>query len=74
VPRRRIEEIVGEQTLSRLSTLRTEEIQQTIVSLQDHERTLSVRRRAVQEIMDLIQAEIVRRYQSGEADPTSALA
>jgi hypothetical protein len=28
----------------------------------------------VQEIMDLIQAEIVRRYQSGEADPTSALA
>jgi hypothetical protein len=74
VPRRRIEEIVGEQTLARLSTLRTEEIQQTIVSLQDHERTLSVRRRAVQEIMDLIQAEIVRRYQSGEADPTSALA
>ena len=73
VPRRRIEEIVGEQTLARLGTLRTEEIQQTNVMLQDHERTVSARRRAVQEVMDLIQAEIVRRYQSGEADPSSLL-
>jgi hypothetical protein len=74
VPRRRIEEIVGEQTLARLTTLRPEEIQEIIRSLQEHERSLSARRRSVHEIMDLIQAEIVRRYQSGEADPTSALA
>lgn len=73
VPRRRVEEIVGEQTLARLSTLHSEEIAEIIRSLQEHERTLSVRRRAVHEVMDLIQAEIVRRYQSGEADPTSAL-
>jgi hypothetical protein len=73
VPRRRIEEIVGEQTLARLTTLGTEEIEQILVTLTDHERTVSVRRRAVQEVMDLIQAEIVRRYQTGEADPTSAL-
>ncbi|MFN2588609.1 MAG: aerial mycelium formation protein [Actinomycetota bacterium] len=73
IPRRRIEEIVGEQTLSRLPSLPTEEVRSILGSLADHERTLSARRRKVQEIMDTVQAEIVRRYVSGEADPTAAL-
>ncbi len=73
IPRRRIEEIVGEQTLSRLPSLPTEELRGILASLGDHEKTLSTRRKVVQEVMDTVQAEIVRRYVSGEADPTAAL-
>lgn len=73
IPRRRIEEIVGEETLSRLPTLPSDEVKTILASLAEHEKTLSRRRREVQEIMDTVQAEIVRRYVSGEADPTAAL-
>jgi hypothetical protein len=73
VPRRRVEEIVGEQTLSRLPSLEVDEIKSIIESLADHERTVSKRRKSVHEVMDTIQAEIVRRYTSGEADPAEAL-
>jgi hypothetical protein len=73
IPRRRIEEIVGEQTLTRLPSLPSDEVKTILASLADHEKTLSLRRRKVQEIMDTVQAEIVRRYVSGEADPTAAL-
>ena len=73
VPRRRVEEIVGEQTLARLPHLQSEEIKGIIGSLAAHERTVSDRRRRVHEVMDNIQAEIVRRYTSGEADPAAAL-
>jgi hypothetical protein len=74
VPRRRVEEIVGEQTLARLPQIETEEIQGIIKSLADHEHNLSARRRKAHEVMDRIQAEIVRRYTSGQEDPPSGLA
>jgi hypothetical protein len=73
IPRRRIEEIVGEQTLSRLPSLPTEEVKGILLSLAEHEKSLSARRKAIQEVMDTVQAEVVRRYVSGEADPTAAL-
>jgi hypothetical protein len=73
IPRRRVEEILGEQTLSRLQTLSNEEIQGIIRSLGENENSVSVKRKKVQEVTDTIQAEIVRRYTSGEADPASAL-
>jgi hypothetical protein len=73
VPRRRVEEIVGEQTLAKLGSLSAEEIQSIIGSLGEHERKVSDKRRAVQEVVDRIQAEIVRRYTTGEADPAAAL-
>lgn len=73
VPRRRVEEIVGEQTLTRLPMLQAEEIKSIIESLAEHEREVSGRRRRVHDVMDSIQAEIVRKYTSGEADPTAAL-
>lgn len=71
VPRRRVEEVLGEQTLARLSTLPNEAIEHIIGSLREHETVTSQRRKAVQEVMDKIQAEIVRRYTSGEADPVA---
>ncbi len=73
VPRRRVEEIVGEQTLARLPTVQTEEIKGIIASLAEHEKMLSARRKRVHEVLDAIQAEVVRRYTSGEADPATAL-
>ena len=73
VPRRRVEEIAGEQTLARLSSMSTEEVRGLIASLGEHEADVSARRREVQTVVDAIQAEIVRRYVSGEADPTTAL-
>jgi len=73
IPRRRVEEIAGEQTMTRLNQLQSEEIKEIMSSLAEHERNLSARRRKLHEVMDVIQAEIVRRYTSGEADPTVAL-
>jgi len=73
IPRRRVEEIAGEQTMTRLNQLHSDEIKEIMSSLAEHERNLSARRRKLHEVMDVIQAEIVRRYTSGEADPTVAL-
>lgn len=73
VPRRRVEEIVGEQTLARLGSISADEIRTTIASLGEHESAVSARRKKVHEVLDAVQAEIVRRYVSGEADPSSAL-
>lgn len=73
IPRRRVEEVVGEQTLARLSEVELEELRQILQNLADYEKTVSGRRRAIQEVMDKIQSEIVRRYTSGEADPSAAL-
>jgi hypothetical protein len=73
VPRRRVEEIVGEQTLARLPEVSGDELQAIIGSLSEHEQKLSRRRRSVHEAMDAVQLEIVRRYKTGEADPTAAL-
>ena len=73
VPRRRVEEIAGERTLAQLPQLSVEEVRRIIESLGEHERTLSARRKKVHEAMDAIQDEIVRRYVSGEADPSAAL-
>lgn len=70
IPRRRVEEIVGEQTLARMPSLSPEEIRGIVASLGEHERRVSERRRNVHEVIDAIQAEIVRRY---TADPGAAL-
>ena len=73
VQRQRVDEIAGEETLARLTQAPIEELQGSIESLARHERSLSTRRTGVHGVMDVIQGEIVRRYTSGEADPTAAL-
>jgi hypothetical protein len=70
VPRRRVEEIVGEQTLAKMPTLAAEEIKGIVASLGEHERRVSERRKNVHEVIDALQAEIVKRY---TADPGAAL-
>ena len=73
VQRGRIDEIAGEKTLARLGQMSEDEIKEILKTLADHEREVSDRRKQVQEVVDTIQAEIVRRYVSGEADPSAAL-
>ncbi|HWL65459.1 MAG TPA: hypothetical protein VNP73_05735 [Actinomycetota bacterium] len=72
-PRRRVEEIVGEQTLARLADLDVEEIRTIIDKLAEHERNLSRDRRHLHEMLDQIQAEMVGRYTRGEANPDAIL-
>jgi len=72
-PRRRVEEIVGADTLARLTKLPESEIRASIESLAEHEKSLSARRKSVHEVLDQIQAEIVRRYTTGEEDPSKLL-
>lgn len=73
IPRRRVEEIVGEQTLARLPQLPDEEIRSVIDALTDHESNLSARRKALHDVIDTLQAENIKRMKSGDTDPTSAL-
>lgn len=70
IPRRRVEEIAGEQTLARLPQLPDEEIRSVIDALIEHEGNLSSRRRALHEVFDVIQGEHVRRLKSGESAPS----
>jgi hypothetical protein len=70
IPRRRVEEIVGEQTLARLPQLPNEEIGSVIQALTEHEATLSSRRKALHDVIDVVQAENVRRLKS-EADSSA---
>lgn len=72
-PKRRVEEIVGADTLAKLTDLSEAELRVNIDSLAEHERNLSSRRKAVHEVLDRIQEEIVRRYSSGDEDPSELL-
>lgn len=73
IPRRRVEEIVGEQTLARLPQLPDEEIRSVIGALTEHESNLSARRKVLHDVIEVLQRENVKRLKSGETDPTAAL-
>ena len=64
VPRRRVEELVGEQTLARLGQISVNEIKGIIDSIAEHEKGISARRRQVQEIMDRVQAAMVPKFKA----------
>jgi hypothetical protein len=73
IPRRRVEEIVGEQTLARLPQLPNEEIGSVIQALSEHEANLSARRKTLHEVIEILQRENIRRMKSGDTDPSTAL-
>ena len=70
IPRRRVEEIAGEQTLARLPQLPNAEIGSVIQALSEHELNLSLRRKALHEVIEVLQRENIRRKKND--DPTSA--
>ncbi len=61
VPRRRVEEIVGEMTLARLPQLPPEEIEGIVASLRTHESAVSSRRKQVHQVIDRLQEMLVPR-------------
>jgi transposase len=68
-----LDEIVDAQTISELRTLSDEQVHALVDRLTDLERTVSAQRRALFELIDPLQAELTRRYKSGEATVESLL-
>jgi hypothetical protein len=68
---RRLDEIVSTAELTDLASLDDAAIDAALAALDDLEREVSVTRRALQQVVDAISAEIVRRYQLGEVPPDS---
>ncbi|MDQ3940867.1 MAG: aerial mycelium formation protein [Actinomycetota bacterium] len=68
VDRRRVEELVGETSLARVSKMSEDEIRESIETIAAQEKNLSGLRKKVHEVLDRIQAEMIRRYTSGEAE------
>lgn len=66
--RRRVDEVLGEETLVGLPDLSDDEIEEIVERLAVHEKQLSARRRRVHEVLDELQGEFVRRFRAGEAD------
>jgi hypothetical protein len=68
-----LESILPASRLSQLRELSDEELSQCSTELGDFERSISSRRRAVFDVLDRLQEEIVRRYRTGEATVDSLL-
>ena len=65
--RRYVEALVADVGLSDVSERSTDELARAMDTLAEEERTLSGKRRKVQEVMDACGADITRRYRDGEA-------
>jgi RsiG-like len=69
----KLEEILPATRLSALPDLEDSELSDRAERLDELERSVSAQRKAVFEIVDRLQAEVVRRYRSGEATVDSLL-
>ena len=67
VGRRPVDRALGDDFLGRLPQLDDDELEATRVMLTEVERDISAQRRAVFEAVDLIQAELTRRYRESHA-------
>jgi hypothetical protein len=66
--RRRVERLVSDETLARLSELDQAELERVIDVLATEEQRVSAVRHDVQEVLDRLRAELTRRYREGAAD------
>lgn len=64
---RRLEEILPASRLGTLSDMDDSGLRVAAEALTEFERSVSARRRAVLDVLDRLQEEIVRRYRTGEA-------
>lgn len=69
----RLEEILPTARLARLPDLPEDELRAAAAALTEFERSVSTQRRAVLDVLDRLQEEIVRRYRTGEATVDSLL-
>jgi anti-sigma-K factor RsiG len=68
-----LEGILHESSLMGLGHVTDEELRNLVDRLTEYERTVSDRRRALHDRLDALQAEIVRRYKTGEVNVESLL-
>lgn len=73
-PKRRVEKLIADSTLMNIKNLDAAEVDRIVGVLSEAEREVSESRRTVQRVLDAINAEIARRYKSGEANPGDVLA
>lgn len=71
--RRYVESLVANVDLSDLRARSSDQLAHAMRVLSEEEQALSVKRRAVQHVMDTCSAEVTRRYRDGEADVASLL-
>lgn len=72
-PRRRVTKLVSDDTLANLPTLDEAVIRSKIAELEEVEHEISMVRKQVFEVLDRLNQELARRYQTGEADPSDLL-
>ena len=68
-----LEGILHESSLLGLGQITDDELRQLVDRLTEYERTVSDRRRGLHDRLDALQAEIVRRYKTGEVSVESLL-
>lgn len=68
--RRHIDHVLGDDFLSRLPVIADEELVAIRETLTEAEADISSNRKAVQDVVDALRAELVQRYKDGAADLT----
>lgn len=72
-PHRKVTKLVSDDTIANLPALDETEIRRIIGELEGAEHDVSTQRRPVLDVLDALNKELARRYQSGEADPSDVL-
>jgi len=72
-PHRRVTKLVSDDTIANLPTLDETEIRRIIGELESAEHDVSAQRRPLLDVLDSLNEELARRYQTGEADPSAVL-
>ncbi|HXW79217.1 MAG TPA: hypothetical protein VEJ84_06940 [Acidimicrobiales bacterium] len=69
----RVEVLLPSDKLGSLGTMSSTELSELLTNLSGLERDVSAERRALHDILDRLQEELVRRYRSGEANVDALL-
>lgn len=72
-PHRRVTKLVSDDTIANLPALDEAEVRRIIAELEAAEHDVSTQRRPLLDVLDALNKELARRYQSGEADPSDVL-
>jgi hypothetical protein len=71
--RRHVEQIVADVDLSNPGAHDDASLRRVLQTLEEEEHKVSESRREVQKVMDVLTAEVTRRYREGDADPSDLL-
>jgi hypothetical protein len=71
--RRSIDRVLGDDFLAHLPEIEDEELRSIQEVLTDTERKVSMQRRAVYEVLEILTGEVARRYRDGLASVTELL-